>query len=91
MQPTRPPLSTGGSAYVTGTQGTPHGAVTMIVLLGQMMLAGGTGRTVTKNVQELVAHALPAVQVTAVVPIGKHEPDGGVQPSSTPLFTMGSG
>ena len=61
------------------------------MLLGHWIVTTGTGRTVTVNLQSLVPQALLATQFTIVVPIGKHVPEGGVQPTSTPLKTTGAG
>jgi hypothetical protein len=64
----------------------------MMSFVGQRIVGGGTCRTVTLNSQLATPpQAFEAVQVTAEMPIGKHVPEGGMQPMSTPLFTAGSG
>ena len=61
-------------------------------LVGQRIVGGGTWRTVTLNSQLATPpQAFEAVQVTAETPIRKQVPEGGMQPTSTPLFTTGAG
>ena len=76
---------------MTGTQLVEQAAVVTTMLLGQVMIAGATGRTVTVNVQTLLPQAFVARHVTVVVPMGKQEPEGGVQPVKVPPTTTGAG
>src|SRR5262245_32019337 len=68
----------------------PQGSVTTR-FEGQVMDGGGTGRTVTVNVQVSWPHGLMPVQVTAVTPSGKQNVGGGEQSSSRPFTTVGGG
>jgi hypothetical protein len=53
-------------------------------ILVQATVGGGTVRTVTLKLHALVPQPFDATQVTLVVPIGKEEPDGGLQKKNVP-------
>src|SRR5436190_15051985 len=91
VQAAIPPPNTGGRPYVTGTQFELHGTVKVSSFVGQRIDGGGTGRTVMVKVHSERAQALLASQTTAVTPIGKQVPRGGLHLTSTPLFTTGRG
>ena len=89
------PLVTVGRGYFTGTQLELHGIVMMrgTVGGGQVMIGGGMGRTIAKNLHWATPQALDAVQVTRM-PIlkGTKVPGGGVQMTVVPGgSTMGAG
>ena len=48
-------------------------------LVGQTIVGGGIWRTTTLKLHEAVPQPLVAVQVTVVVPRGKHAPEGGAR------------
>jgi hypothetical protein len=64
----------------------------MVMLDGQEMDGGGTGRTSTLNEHVAVPQALEAVQVTAWLPKGNTLPGGGTQVTVVPAgLTTGAG
>src|SRR5262249_4003781 len=74
------------------TELEPTGA--LVLMFGQAAKTGGSrSRTITLNEQLALAAALLAVQLTRFVPVGKNEPDGGLQvttPSPLAVNAMGA-
>ena len=83
------PLETVGKGYVMDTQFDPQGNVITTGLVGHWMVAGGTARTSTTNVQEEEPQAFVAVQMTVLRPSGRHEPEAGTQSIKVPLTITG--
>ena len=90
VQVTVAPLVAVGVGYVT-TPPVEVVAVT-VILIGQVIVGGCVaGVSVTVKLHEADPTEFVAVQFTVVVPMGKVEPDGGVQVTVAPLVAVGVG
>src|SRR5207244_10038135 len=79
---------TAGSAKLTRTLVSIGDAVTAVMSPGQVIVGGCESRTVTLNRQLASAE----VHTTAVVPIGRNDPEGGLKSTSPQLpETTGAG
>src|SRR6266511_3141488 len=77
-------LSVEPGANATAADTFP-GSLPTTMLVGQVIFGGSESLTVTVNEQlELLPAPSLAVQVTVVVPVGKNEPEAGLQTTMTP-------
>jgi hypothetical protein len=77
-------LSLAVAEYVTSAEHWP-GSVLAMMSAGQVTLGFSVSLTVTVKTQlSVFPEASVAVEVTAVVPFGKLEPEGGVEVKATP-------